>query len=149
MNPLEQLLLERDLHEVVCRYAQLCDERDWSLVDQVFAATATATYGGWALPDRAAILGMLRQNLGGCGPTQHLLGNLTVQIGPKGVSSRTSVRASHRGSGSLHSETYECIGYYKDQWQQTPEGWRILHREMVVKLEFGSRKVLGPKVESD
>ena len=149
MTPLEHLLLERDLHEVVCRYAQLCDEREWALMDQIFAANATATYGGWALPDRAAILGMLRHHLGGCGPTQHLMGNLTVKVDPEGISSQTSVRAAHRGSGSLQHETYECMGYYKDQWQQTPEGWRIAHREMVVSLEFGSRKVLGPKVESD
>jgi hypothetical protein len=92
---------------------------------------------------------MLRHHLGGCGPTQHLMGNLTVKVDPEGISSQTSVRAAHRGSGSLQHETYECMGYYKDQWQQTPEGWRIAHREMVVSLEFGSRKVLGPKVESD
>ena len=121
---------------------QARDESAWAQLAQALDAQDTLVFA-------SAILGMLHQNLGGCGPTQHLLGNLTVQIGPKGVSSRTSVRASHRGSGSLHSETYECMGYYKDQWQQTPEGWRILHREMVVKLEFGSRKVLGPKVESD
>jgi len=149
MNPIEQLLLERELNEVVCRYAQLCDERDWSLMDQIFSANATATYGGWALKDPATILGMLRHHLGGCGPTQHLLGNLTIQTKPEGISSQTSIRAAHRGAGSMQNETYECMGYYKDQWQHTPEGWRISHREMVVTLEFGSRKVLGPQVESN
>lgn len=148
MTPVEQLLLERELHEVVCRYAQLCDERDWALMDQIFAPNATANYGGWALPDCAAILRMLQQNLGGCGPTQHLLGNLTVKVDANSVTSQTSIRASHRGAGSMQHETYECMGYYRDTWQQTPAGWRISHRGMVVNFEFGSRKVLGPKIES-
>jgi len=148
MTPVEQLLLERELHQVVCRYAQLCDAREWDLMDQIFTPHATANYGGWALKDPAAILDMLRQNLGGCGPTQHLLGNLTVKIDSSGVSSQTSVRAAHRGAGRMQEETYECMGYYKDQWQDTPQGWRISHRAMVVNLEFGSRKVLGPKIEA-
>ena len=148
MTPVEQLLIERELNEVVCRYAQLCDEREWALMDQIFAPHATANYGGWALKDPAAILGMLRHHLGGCGPTQHLLGNLTVKIDANVVSSQTSIRAAHRGLGHLQHETYECMGYYKDQWQHTPAGWRIAHRAMVVSLEFGSRKVLGPQIES-
>lgn len=64
---LERLLLEHELQCVLGRYAQLCDERDWPLIDQIFSADATASYGGWALADRTAILKMLRDNLGGCG----------------------------------------------------------------------------------
>lgn len=140
---LEQLLLENELQRVLYRYAQLCDERDWTLIDQVFSADATASYGGWALADRAAILKMLRDNLGGCGPTQHLLGNLTVEADAQGVSSRISVRAAHRGAGEKKLETYECMGYYHDRWVRTADGWRILHRAMEVKFEFGSRKLLS------
>lgn len=140
---LEHLRLESELQRVLGRYAELCDERDWTLIDQVFSADATASYGGWALADRAAILKMLRDNLGGCGPTQHLLGNLAVEADAQGVSSRISVRAAHRGAGEKKLDTYECMGYYHDRWVRTAEGWRIQHRTMVVKLEFGSRKLLG------
>lgn len=140
---LEQLLLENELQCVLGRYARLCDERDWTLIDQVFSADATASYGGWALADRAAILKMLRDNLGGCGPTQHLLGNLTVEANAQGVNSSISVRAAHRGAGEKKLETYECMGFYHDRWCSTADGWRIAHRTMVVAFEFGSRKVLG------
>lgn len=144
MSELERLLLERELHQVVCRYARLCDERDWTAIDQVFSAEATADYGGWHLRDRAAVLAMLSNNLGGCGPTQHLLGNLRVDVDAGGVNSRTAVRASHRGAGTLQDQTYECMGEYHDRWLLTPDGWRIAHRRMLVTLEFGSRRVLGP-----
>ena len=144
MMNLERLLLERELHQVLIAYARLCDGRDWTLMDQVFSADATASYGGHALPDRAAILSMLRDHLGGCGPTQHLLGNLQVWVEDEQVISRIEVRASHRGAGAKQDRTYDCMGHYQDRWTRTPGGWRIAHRAMRVALEFGSRKVLGP-----
>lgn len=143
----QQLLLERELHQVVCRYARLCDERDWAALDGVFSATATADYGGWQLRDRAAIAAMLRNNLGGCGPTQHLLGNLRVERDGDELRSRVAVRAAHRGAAQKREQTYECMGEYHDRWVQTPAGWRIAHRRMVVTLEFGSRGLLGPATD--
>jgi 3-phenylpropionate/cinnamic acid dioxygenase small subunit len=140
---LERLQLEHALHAGVCRYARMCDERDWAAFDSVFARDATADYGGHALADTAAILAMLRRNLGGCGPTQHLLGNLLVEIGPdQQVRSRTAVRASHRGAGDRAELSYDCIGEYHDRWTLTAAGWRIAHRSMRVTLEQGTRRVL-------
>jgi hypothetical protein len=146
MSLLEHLQTERELQQVLATYARLCDERDWALCDAVFAPQASAEYGGWPLPDRDAILAMLRRHLGGCGPTQHLLGNLLVEHGPQGLHSRISVRAAHRGSRELADLTYECLGEYHDCWVRTPQGWRILHRRMVITLELGSRQVLRPAI---
>ncbi|MEC5213917.1 3-phenylpropionate/cinnamic acid dioxygenase small subunit [Polaromonas sp. CG_9.5] len=142
--PLERLLLERELHQVLIAYALLCDGRDWGGMGNVFSDDASATYGGRALLDRPAILDMLRNHLGGCGPTQHLLGNLQVWVEGEQVTSRIEVRASHRGMGEKKELTYDCMGYYQDRWTRTPGGWRIAHRAMTVTLEFGSRQVLGP-----
>lgn len=149
MTDLENLLLERELATVLNRYAQLCDERDWALIHQIFSSDATAQYGNRSLPNPAAVLGMLQNHLGGCGPTQHLLGNLGIDIalsndGTTSVNSRIAVRAAHRGAGEKRDETYECMGHYQDRWRHTESGWRIAHRQMVVTFEFGSRRVLGP-----
>lgn len=144
MNEPQVPLLECELARVVARYARMCDERDWAAIGEVFSDDASADYGGWQLRDRAAILAMLRANLGGCGPTQHLLGNLVVDSGAEAVTSRVYVRAAHRGAGDLKDVTYECLGEYLDRWVRAGNGWRIAHRRMVVKLEFGSRTVLRP-----
>ena len=154
LAPLEQLLLERALHQVLIGYARLCDGRNWQAIAAVFSDNASACYGERTLPARAAILALLRNHLGGCGPTQHLLANLVVDVdtpeddSAEGdallVSSRTAVRASHRGAGEKAAQTYECMGYYHDRWTHTPAGWRIAHRKMVVGFEFGSRSVLAP-----
>jgi 3-phenylpropionate/cinnamic acid dioxygenase small subunit len=147
VNNLQGLLLERDIGHVLARYARMCDERDWTVLDSVFSADASAVYGDWHLPNPAAILAMLRGALGGCGPTQHLLGNLQVVVDSNGVvGSRVLVRAAHRGLGALTGQTYECMGEYQDRWAETARGWRIAHRRMVVTLEFGSRSVLRAAV---
>ena len=142
---LEHLLLERELQQVLIGYTLLCDGRDWQAIGNVFSDNASACYGGRTLPDRAAILAMLRNHLGGCGPTQHLLGNLQVWVDGEQVTSRIEVRASHRGAGDCQDQTYDCMGHYQDQWTHTPAGWRIAHRRMTVALEFGSRSVLAPE----
>jgi len=144
MSDLERLLLERNLHEVLCRYARLCDQRDWSLIGEVFSDGTCAEYGDWPLRDRAAILSMLRNHLGGCGPTQHLLGNLLVEVTNGQVSSRISVRATHRGNSALEPVYYEAIGDYHDQWEHTANGWRIAFRQMHLLIETGNRSVLRP-----
>lgn len=139
---LHELTTERELHHVLVAYARMCDVRDWAAFDTVFAPEASAEYGGWPLRDRDAIRRMLVQHLGGCGPTQHLLGNLTVEHLPGGLLSRVAVRAAHRGAGELADCSYDCLGEYIDRWALTEAGWRISHRRMVVTLEFGSRRVL-------
>ena len=146
MKNLERLLLELELHQVLIAYALLCDGRNWKNIATVFSDDASAAYGGRALPDVAAIVFMLRNNLGGCGPTQHLLGNLQVWVDSDQVTSRIEVRASHRGTGGKQDQTYDCMGHYDDRWKRTSQGWRIAHRTMTVALEFGSRNVLGPKL---
>ena len=146
---LDRLLLERELHLVVCRYARACDERDWDAIEKdVFSADASADYGGRHLRDRAAIRAMLVAHLGGCGPTQHLLGNLVVDVGDANgaVTSKAYIRAAHRGADELRDQTYECMGEYADRWVRTDRGeWRIAHRRMTVGFEFGSRGVLRAK----
>ena len=106
--PLERLLLEREMQQVLIAYALLCDGRDWRGIGNVFSDDDSATYGGRALPDRAAILAMLRNNLGGCGPTQHLPGNLQVWGEGAQVPSRSEVRARHRRAGEEQGAAAEA-----------------------------------------
>ncbi|MGH8466989.1 MAG: nuclear transport factor 2 family protein [Pseudomonas sp.] len=142
---IKQLLLERELGVVLSRYARACDQRDWSALDEVFVQEATADYGGLnRLQGREPIVAMIRVHLEGCGPSQHLLGNLLVETGDAGVESRVYVRAAHRGAGSLQDLTYESLAEYQDRWVSTPNGWRIVHRRMVISHEQGCRDILRP-----
>lgn len=145
-SPVDRLCLERDLHRTLIRYAHLCDRRDWAAMDDVFAPDATADYGGWPLADPARILRMLQRHLGGCGPTQHLLGNLLCDEGSDGLPSTCiAIRACHQGAGPRSADRYECIGEYHDEWRWVEgRGWRIARRRMVVHFEIGDRGILEP-----
>lgn len=142
---IKNLLLERELNAVLSRYARACDQREWPAMDEVFLEDATADYGGLQrIQGRESIVAMIRVHLEGCGPSQHLLGNLLVDASDAAVESRVYVRAAHRGAGSMGEMTYESLAEYQDRWVSTPNGWRIAHRRMVISHELGCRDILRP-----
>jgi hypothetical protein len=131
--------------DVQVRYAVACDTRDWALFDQVFLADVRTDYGeGFQPQGRDAVVGMVRSMLGGCGPTQHLVGSHVVALDGDRATAACQIRAWHRGVGDLADTTYEAIGSYHDELVRTPDGWRIAFRRMVVIAELGTRDVLGP-----
>lgn len=143
---LEQLLLEHALSQVLTRYATACDTRDWDLLQQVFAPDCTTVYGGSYISQGVEkVRHMISSHLDGCGPTQHLLGNLEVDASDAAcVRSKIHVRAVHKGSGERSRLRYDAIGFYEDEWVQLPQGWRIQRRSMTMLLEIGERSVLQP-----
>lgn len=145
-STLEQLLLEHALAQTLIRYATACDTRNWDLLQQVFAPDCTTVYGGRYLCEGVAkVRRMISTHLDGCGPTQHLLGNLEVDVDdPARPRSRIQVRAVHQGLGPRSHLRYDAIGFYEDEWIQLPAGWRIQKRSMTMLLEIGDRSVLQP-----
>ena len=87
--------------------ATALDTRDWDALGALFTESAT----GYGVTGRAAIVEMVRDHLGGCGPSQHLLGNHRVECDldgdPDRARSRTYGRVFHVGSDDLADLTYE------------------------------------------
>ena len=149
-STLEQLLLEHALAQTLTRYATACDTRNWDLLQQVFTPDCTTIYGGgYTCEGVARVRHMISTHLDGCGPTQHLLGNLEVDasnlVHPR---SKIQVRAVHQGLGERAHLRYDAIGFYEDEWLQLPQGWRIQKRSMTMLLEIGDRSVLQPAPKS-
>lgn len=133
------------IREVLDTYARACDRRDWPLLDQVFAGDAQANYGGeYLLQGRDQIVAMISRMLGGCGPTQHLLGNYAIAVEGDRANSACYVRAAHVGLGDKSGLFYEVWAEYQDELVRSDEGWRITRREMRVDQEMGAREVLAP-----
>jgi hypothetical protein len=131
--------------DVAVRYAVACDTRDWGLFDDVFLPDVSAEYGPeYQVDGRDAVVAMIRSMLGGCGPTQHLVGSHVVAIDGDRARASCQIRAWHRGAGAAADLTYEAIGSYHDELVRTPDGWRIAKRRMDVIAELGTRDVLGP-----
>jgi hypothetical protein len=125
------------------RYGEACDRRDWALFDEVFTPDAVTEYGGAVVAGRGERVASIRSHLGGCGTTQHLLGNYSASVQGEAAEASCYVRAFHLGADrpELH---YEMFGRYHDRLRRTPDGWRIAYRRLEVSFELGTRDVLGP-----
>lgn len=130
--------------DVLNTYAMYLDARDWQGLTNVFHREASADYGG-AVTGRSTIIDTIRSFLGGCGPSQHLLGNYQIAIDGDHAESSTKARVLHIGAGERAKLTpYEAIGAYRDRLIRTAEGWRILYRHFDVQITLGDFNVLGP-----
>ncbi len=130
--------------ETLDRYAVALDARDWVLLERVFTPDAVADFGDHRCTGRDEIRNLVQSMLGGCGPTQHLLGVYRIEISGDEAVSICSVRAHHMGQGAQAQLEYECFGEYRDRLVRTHEGWRIHHRAMRVTHEIGTRAILKP-----
>jgi 3-phenylpropionate/cinnamic acid dioxygenase small subunit len=139
-------LEEKDrIKDVLIRYAEACDRRRWELFTQVFRDDAVASYGGeFHLHGRSQIVAMIRSMLGGCGPTQHLLGNFQITIHGRLADSRCYVRAAHAGCGAHAGKSYEVWAEYEDHLVREADTWLITRRRMHVYHESGTRELLEP-----
>src|SRR5262245_62330686 len=85
--------------ETLDRYAIALDARDWALLDRVFTSDATADYGDYRCTGREQIRKLVQRMLGGCGPTQHMLGVYRIELAGDEASSTCAIRAHHVGRG--------------------------------------------------
>ena len=130
--------------DVLNTYATCLDTRDWLGLNDVLHPQAIGIYGV-TLNGRAEIVDSIRSFLGGCGPSQHLLGNHQISIDGNHAESSTKARVLHVGAGVRADLTpYEAIGVYRDRLLRTADGWRIIHRHFDVQISFGDINVLQP-----
>lgn len=142
---LETLQAKEQIREVTARYAEACDHRQWDLFDQVFDPELKGSYGGiFQIKSREKLVKLIKSMLGGCGPSQHLLGNYKIIVSGNTATCVCAVRAAHMGKGEKKGQFYEVWGEYRDKLECKHGEWRIVHREMVISNEIGSQSILGP-----
>lgn len=132
-------------HEIVqglYRFARIADGRKWDEIGTVFSDTVVFTYEATEGSGRAALLALFRRYLDPCGPTQHFLGNITVEIHGNEARSSAYVQARHQGTGARAAQVLEMYGEYHDAWKLTPQGWRIFRRDPVWFFQTGDPGVL-------
>lgn len=142
---LQTLLDERAIMHGLGRFARILDGREWDAVHEVFADDVTFNYGdGREQTGIAAMTKQFRDFLGGCGPSQHLLGSIVITVeGDKGTSN-AYVQARHQGKNGRENLRLDSNGEYVDQWERRPEGWRIVRRDVHWLVTTGDMTLLGP-----
>lgn len=132
--------------ERLAEVATALDTRDWDALGSLFTEDAD----GYGAAGRDEIVARVRSFLGGCGPSQHLLGNHRVELGVdddrRRARSRTYGRIMHLGARGSDMEglSYECFGEYTDLWVSTADGWRLESRRFHIDFDQGDFGVLRP-----
>ncbi|WP_116365845.1 nuclear transport factor 2 family protein [Parahaliea mediterranea] len=140
---LETLLAERAIYRALVHFARAMDERDWDALTALTTDDISADLGAGSLDGRAALVANMRAFLDDCGPTQHLLGNVLIEVEGERASSRAYVSDMHLGQGERAHLTFSTLGDYHDQWRRQDDVWRMCHRRKLNRAHLGDIRVLG------
>ncbi|WP_208300469.1 nuclear transport factor 2 family protein [Mycobacterium sp. DL592] len=135
---LAQLRDERAIERALTLFARAMDDRDWATMAQILTEDAEGDFGTGHLAGRTAIIGLIRGFLDKCGPTQHLLGNVVVDVAGDIATSRAYIRDVHLGSAADPSVRFYTLGDYHDMWRRDGDGsWRLTQRIKVNRAHVG------------
>ena len=121
---LATLLAERAIAPALAQFARAMDERDWAALDELLARMRPPTSAPGRCSGRVAIVALMRSYLDDCGPTQHLLGNLAVEVDGAEARSRCYVADLHLGPATRRPD-FPTLGEYQDRWHNARDagGW--------------------------
>ncbi len=147
---LDVLLAERAVREGLARFARVLDGKRWDALGDVFAEDVTFDYGLGEQAGMPALTVNMRRFLDVCGPSQHLIGSISIEVarGCRSAVSRTYVQARHQRPDDQGGSVFDSNGEYVDQWALRPEGWRIVRREAHWHTHSGEAAIIwGDGVE--
>lgn len=121
----------RDIEAVLLRYVSAIDGKQYDLLGEVFVPEGVADYVGLAeCKGLDNIKQLVSSVLDRCGATQHLLGNVQIDVQGDAATASCYLQALHVGLGAHAGKTFTVWGIYRDRLVRTTAGWRIRHREL-------------------
>jgi hypothetical protein len=139
----DELRAERDIERQLVRFARAMDDRRWDVLAEILFEDATGDYGAGTVSGGDAIIGLIRSFLEACGPTQHLLGSIEVDVNGRTATSRAYVSDVHLGVGDRGHLSYSTLGDYHDRWEHDGAQWRLRHRTKHHRGQVGTMAVFG------
>lgn len=133
---------ERDIERALIRFARAMDDRDWNGLTEILAEDAIGDLGTGRLEGSAAIIELIRGYLDNCGVTQHLLGNVLVDVDGDRATSRAYVQDLHL-SRSDPGLTFHTLGDYHDRWERRDGRWWLVERNKDNRGTVGSLDVFA------
>lgn len=141
---LAELEAERAVREGLARFARVVDTKAWDALGDVFAPDITFEYGMGEQAGMAAMTANMRRFLDVCGPSQHLLGSITIAVDPGAAkaTSRAYVQARHQRPNDPNGPVFDSNGEYVDRWERRAEGWRIVRRDALWQTQTGDPSII-------
>ena len=140
---IEVLLAEREITRQLIRFSRAMDARDWAALDAITVDDIQADLGAGELSGRGAMVNNMRSFLDACGPTQHLLGNIIIEVDGDTATSEAYVSDMHLGTGERSGESFSTLGDYHDHWRRLNGRWLMTRRRKLNHAVLGNIDVLG------
>ena len=137
------LLAEREIYRNLVQFAQAMDDRNWALLDDVTTTDIAADLGTGKLSGRADMVAVMRHFLDQCGTTQHMLGNVLIDVNGDTARSQAYVADMHLGGGEAEDITFRTLGRYLDKWCNVDGRWLMCERVKENRATVGSLAVFG------
>lgn len=125
---IEYLFAERSIYRNMVAFARAMDERDWVAFEEFTCADMSANLGQGEVSGRDAIIAFIASFLDNCGVTQHLLGNVIIDVNGDTAKSSAYVSDMHLGLGAKSDMTFFTLGRYYDEWKKVDDVWRMVRR---------------------
>jgi len=138
-----EFIAERAVRDGLARFARVIDAKDWSALGTVFADDLTFDYGLGERSGMAALTENMRMFLDGCGPTQHMIGSVTVGVTGNCATSHAYVQARHQRPDDPAGAVFDSNGEYIDRWEHRACGWRIVRRDARWFMHSGDPGILS------
>ncbi|GAB1811075.1 nuclear transport factor 2 family protein [Mycobacterium sp. MUNTM1] len=139
-DDLRSIADERAIERALVRLARAMDDRDWATLADIIADDAIGDSGSGRLEGSAAIIDLIRGYLDSCGPTQHLLGNVLVDVSGEAAVSVAYVHDLHLSAREPQT-TFHTLGDYRDRWERRDGAWRLVERIKRNRATVGSLQV--------
>jgi hypothetical protein len=139
----QDLLDRQEIAELCIRYTFALDTKDWALLESCFAPSPAFVHPGGRLEGFDEILGRTSAALNPLDATQHLLGNIDVEVDGDTARSSCYFHAQHVRAGTPGGDLYVIAGRYQDTLIRTDAGWRITERVQTYQWRNGNRAVVA------
>lgn len=125
-------------------FARAMDDRDWAVLAEILDDDAEGDFGTGRVHGSAAIIELIRGFLDNCGPTQHLLGNVVIDVDGDTAVSRAYVRDVHLDWNADPSRRFYTLGDYQDTWHRRADGtWCLTERIKANRAHIGSLDIFS------
>jgi 3-phenylpropionate/cinnamic acid dioxygenase small subunit len=140
---LEDLIAERAIQRQLIKLARAMDNRDWDSAAAVMADDIQADFGTGPVQGRDQVIAFIRSCLDPCGTTQHLLGNILVDVTGETATSEAYVSDMHLSRQPDSDLSFFTLGNYSDKWQRAGDGWLLVERVKDNRETVGSMDVFA------
>ena len=140
---IEAMQAHYEIGRELTRFARAMDDRDWPTLKAILTDDATAEFGTGPIRGSDAIVALIRSYLDACGTSQHLLGNLIVEVEGERARSRCYVSDMHLAKGDASEPNFRSLGDYHDAWVRIDGRWRLSERHKHNRALIGSMEVFG------